>query len=72
MRVEVSPEAALLLRELGGRLWVWAARPRMCCLTNGSADTTAAFLARTGLERYVDRVISVADVGSRAGMAGQP
>ena len=31
MRVEVSPEAALLLRELGGRLWVWAARPRMCC-----------------------------------------
>ena len=31
MRVEVDPEAALLLRELGGRLWVWAARPRMCC-----------------------------------------
>jgi hypothetical protein len=31
MRVEVSPEAARLLRELGGRLWVWAARPRLCC-----------------------------------------
>ena len=37
---------------------------RVCCLTNGSADTTAAFLARTGLERRVERVISVADVGS--------
>ena len=37
---------------------------RVCCLTNGSADTTAAFLARTGLETYVERVISVADVGS--------
>jgi hypothetical protein len=31
MRVEVSPDAARLLRELGGRLWVWAARPRLCC-----------------------------------------
>ena len=54
----------LSVARLGG------AGARMCCLTNGSADTTAAFLARTGLERYVDRVISVADVGSRAGMAG--
>src|SRR5262249_17353898 len=31
MRVEVSPEAARLVRQLGGRLWVWAARPRLCC-----------------------------------------
>jgi 2-haloacid dehalogenase len=37
---------------------------RMCCLTNGSAGTTAAFLARTGLERYIERVISVAEAGS--------
>lgn len=37
---------------------------RMCCLTNGSAGTTAAFLARTGLERYIERVISAADAGS--------
>ena len=28
MRVEVSPEAAGLIRQHGGRLWVWAARPR--------------------------------------------
>jgi hypothetical protein len=31
MRVEVSPEAAGLIRQRGGRLWVWAARPAMCC-----------------------------------------
>ena len=37
---------------------------RGCCLTNGSADTTAAFLARTGLEPHVERVISVAEAGS--------
>jgi 2-haloacid dehalogenase len=36
---------------------------RMCCLTNGSAEATAAFLARTGLERYIERVISAAEVG---------
>jgi 2-haloacid dehalogenase len=37
---------------------------RVCCLTNGSADTTQAFLARTGLTRFVERVISAAEAGS--------
>ena len=31
MRVEVSPEAATRVSQLGGQLWVWAARPRVCC-----------------------------------------
>lgn len=31
MQVEVSPEAARLIGERGGRVWVWAARPRLCC-----------------------------------------
>jgi hypothetical protein len=31
MRVEVSTEAARLVREFGGRLWVWVSRPRLCC-----------------------------------------
>jgi hypothetical protein len=31
MRVEVSPEAAGLISQHGGRLWVWAARPPICC-----------------------------------------
>jgi HAD superfamily hydrolase (TIGR01493 family) len=37
---------------------------RLCCLTNGSADATAAFLARSGLERYIERVISAAEAGT--------
>ncbi|MBA0125105.1 haloacid dehalogenase type II [Haloechinothrix sp. YIM 98757] len=36
----------------------------VACLTNGTEQTTTAFLARTGLDRYVDTVISVADAGS--------
>ena len=31
MRVDLSPEAVGMVRERGGRLWVWAARPRVCC-----------------------------------------
>jgi hypothetical protein len=31
VRVEVSSEAAGLIRQHGGRLWVWAARPALCC-----------------------------------------
>lgn len=31
MRVDVSPEAEAFVSARGGRLWVWAAPPRMCC-----------------------------------------
>jgi hypothetical protein len=31
MVVEISPDAAAFVRERGGRLWVWAAYPRLCC-----------------------------------------
>jgi hypothetical protein len=31
MRVDVSAEAGEFVRGQGGRLWVWAARPRVCC-----------------------------------------
>src|SRR5262245_24836251 len=31
MRLEVSPEAVSFVSERGGRLWVWAAHPRVCC-----------------------------------------
>jgi 2-haloacid dehalogenase len=33
------------------------------CLSNGAQESTEAFLDRTGLDRFVDQVISVADVG---------
>ncbi len=29
--MEVSAEAASFVQAQGGRLWVWAAHPRMCC-----------------------------------------
>jgi hypothetical protein len=31
MIVEVNEDAAAFIRQRGGRLWVWAAHPRMCC-----------------------------------------
>jgi len=31
VRVTVSSDAAEFVRARGGRLWVWAAHPRMCC-----------------------------------------
>ncbi len=31
MQLEVSAAAAGFVRAQGGQLWVWAARPRMCC-----------------------------------------
>lgn len=36
----------------------------LACLSNGAAETTTGFLARSGLDTYVDHVISVADVRS--------
>lgn len=32
MRVVMTDDAAAFVAANGGRLWVWAARPRMCCL----------------------------------------
>jgi hypothetical protein len=31
VRVQISPDAVAYISGNGGRLWVWAARPRMCC-----------------------------------------
>jgi len=31
VRVNVSSDAAEFVRDRGGRVWVWAAHPRMCC-----------------------------------------
>lgn len=52
------PDAEPAMRRLAD------AGARVCCLTNGSADTTSAFLARTGLEPYVERVITTSEVES--------
>ena len=52
------PDAGPAMRRLAD------AEVRVCCLTNGSADSTQAFLARTGLDRHVERVISAAEAGT--------
>jgi len=46
---------------------------RMICLTNGSATTTAAFLHRTGLAAYIERVVSTAgpEIGELLGITRQ-
>jgi hypothetical protein len=31
VRIEVSTEAGDLVSRQGGQLWVWVARPRVCC-----------------------------------------
>jgi hypothetical protein len=31
MVIEISEDAAAFIRGHGGRVWVWSARPRMCC-----------------------------------------
>jgi hypothetical protein len=32
VRVEVSAEAEEFVRGQGGQVWVWASRPRLCCM----------------------------------------
>ena len=31
MVLDISADAAAYVRERGGRLWIWAAYPRLCC-----------------------------------------
>lgn len=53
-----QPDAEPAMAELAG------AGVRMICLTNGSAEATSAFLARSGLDRYIEKVVSAAEVGT--------
>jgi hypothetical protein len=52
MQVESSAEAADFVRVRGGRLWVWAAPPRMCCQGAG-ADVHAATEEPSGLSGFI-------------------
>jgi hypothetical protein len=51
VRVEASREAIEFVRARGGRLWVWAARPRVCCLGT-PAYMQAATLEPSGLSGF--------------------
>ena len=50
MRLEVSAEAAELVRDRGGVLWVWAARGRLCCA--GTPAYMHAATERPGLSGF--------------------
>lgn len=52
------PGAAPAMRRLS------QAGVRLACLTNGSAQVTTAFVERTGLAPYVEKVITVEEVGT--------
>jgi len=51
VRVDVSAEAGEFVRGRGGRLWVWAARPRVCCW-GPPAYVHAATVPPTGLSGF--------------------
>jgi hypothetical protein len=70
VRVQVSSEAADFVSARGGRLWVWAERPAMCC--GGSPAwmhaATAAPDGKTGFARVPDEAIDLPEaraLGSR-------
>ena len=48
MRIEVSPEAAQFVSVRGGQLWVWSARPKVCCAGTPSYMHAAEHLLRNG------------------------
>jgi len=53
MLIEISDAAADFVRQRGGRLWVWAAHPRMCC-SGSPAWMHAEFEAPAGLTGFVE------------------
>jgi len=51
MRIDVSPAAADYIASHGGRVWVWASQPRMCC-AGAPAWMHAAVAAPDGLTGF--------------------
>jgi hypothetical protein len=60
--VEISSDAAALVRAGGGRLWVWAAHQRMCC-AGAPAWMHAATDAPDGLSGFEDVTAAGATTG---------
>jgi len=58
----MSPEAADLIAASGGRLWVWAARPRMCC-SGSPAWMHAATGPPAGLTGFTEVPADLAPAG---------
>jgi hypothetical protein len=60
VRVQISPGAAEFVAANGGQLWVWAARPRLCC-SGSPAWMRAALTAPDGVTGFV--TVDPADAG---------
>jgi hypothetical protein len=63
--VKISSDAAAVIAAEGGRLWVWAARPRMCC-----AGTPAWMHAATTAPEGVTGFDAVPTSGAPEGVTG--
>ncbi len=50
MRIQISSLAAALVAAQGGELWVWAARPRLCC--SATAWMKAATVRPEGISGF--------------------
>lgn len=62
MRVQISPDAAAFVRANGGELWIWAARPSMCC-AGAPALMHAAFSRPNGRTGFATAEIAGQDAG---------
>ncbi len=71
MRVEASGEAVDFVCARGGRLWVWAARPRVCC-QGTPAYMHAATQAPSGLSGFSHVHAAGIDVFFRAPAGRSP
>ena len=71
MRVEISPEAAAFARAHGGALWVWAARPRVCCASAPPWMHVAARPPQRGAQGFHPIPVHGLDLWFRA-PAGRP
>ena len=58
MRVELCADAVEFIRGHGGQLWVWAARPRVCC-----SATPALMHAATAAPTVLSGFIPVRSAG---------
>ena len=71
MVVEVSSEAAEFIGQRGGRIWVWAAHPRMCC-AGSPAWMHAATEPPAGLSGFSIVAAAGVQVHFRTAGGGQP
>ncbi len=69
--VEISSAAAEFIGQRGGRLWVWAAHPRMCC-AGAPPWMHAATQAPAGISGFRSLTVAGVQLSFRAFGGRQP